>query len=122
MATMRAEGYRNGLVYSATGRPIWLNLYSRQWQNNAANSPIQATAADHTKLAKVLFHQECLSKGIPYTIIMSVHDELVLDIPPDTTRLYRPIIRSAWLRAGEQVIPGIPMAVEIKTGNNWGVK
>ena len=122
MATTRAEGYRNGVVYSATGRPIWLNLYSRQWQNNAPNSPIQATAADHTKLAKVLFHQACLRNNIPYPLVMSIHDELVLDIEPATTSTYRPLIKEAWLDAGEQVIPGIPMAVDIKTGSNWGVK
>ena len=122
MAKVRAEGYRNGVVYSATGRPIWLNLYSKQWQNNAPNSPIQATAADHTKLAKVIFHRRCLSEGIDYPLTMSIHDELVLDIRPDTTRTYRPLIKEAWIEAGEQVIPGIPMAVEIKPGDNWGVK
>jgi DNA polymerase-1 len=122
MATQRQEGYRRGHVTTATGRPVHLNPYAKQWANNAINAPIQGTAADHTKLAMVLVHERCKQEGVPFPIIMAVHDELVLDVAPGTEDGYASMVEWAWLEAGERIVPGIPMKVDIAIGDSWGVK
>jgi DNA polymerase-1 len=122
MATQRKEGYRRGYVGTATGRPVWLNPYAKQWENNAINAPIQGTAADHTKLAMALLHSDCYATGMPFPVIMAVHDELVLDIGPGTETDYARLVESAWITAGEKIVPGIPMKVDVAIGENWGVK
>jgi len=115
-------GYRKSVVHTATGRPVHLNMYNRQWKNNSINAPIQGSAADHTKLAMVLFRNYCASEGVPFPLIMTIHDELVCDIESGTTKTYRKLVKQAWHDAGEYVMPGIPMKVDIKVGRNWGVK
>jgi DNA polymerase-1 len=122
MATQRQEGYRRGYVTTATGRPIHLNPYAKQWENNAINAPIQGTAADHTKLAMALTHLRCKEENIPFPIIMAVHDELVLDVAPGTEDGYASMVEWAWLEAGERIVPGIPMKVDVAIGESWGVK
>ena len=122
MARERAKGYRQEKVHSALGRPVWLNLYARQWQNNAVNSPIQSSAGDQTKLAIVKIWRETESAGLPFGVCINVHDEIVLDILPGTTQKYRPIVNQAWTDAGKELFPDIPMVVDIKTGDSWGIK
>jgi DNA polymerase I-like protein with 3'-5' exonuclease and polymerase domains len=51
-----------------------------------------------------------------------VHDEIVCDVPRGYMPQYRKLVEEAWLEAGEKVIPGIPMAVDMASGFNWGVK
>ena len=122
ITSKRNEAKRKEFVQTSTGRPIWMNLHSRKWENNAINAPIQGSAADHTKLTMVLIHRNCKQLGIPFTVIMAVHDELVLDIPAGMEGLYEEITRDAWIKAGEVVAPGVPMKVDISIGDSWGAK
>jgi DNA polymerase-1 len=119
---MRAEALRTEKVFSATGRPVWMNIYQSQWQNNAINNPIQSTAADHTKLAVVKMRQYCKSAGLPFNTNMIIHDEAVSDNRVGEVTKLRKLTEQAWIDAGEFCIPGIPMKVDIKSGSSWGVK
>ena len=113
----RAEAIRYEKVHTATGRPLWMNTYQRQWENNAINAPIQGTAADHTKLALVLMRE--YSKG-KFRATMAIHDELVNDLKPGEAKEQREIALAAWIDAGKRIVPGVPMKVDIKTGRDWG--
>lgn len=117
---MRAE--RHEQVVTTVGRPIWINKYNEQWQRNAVNAPIQGSAADMSKLAMVLIHQKCKEQGLEYCVNLMVHDEIVLDIPPGMMKQYRKIVKEAWREAGNQVMPGMPVIVDIGTGVNWSCK
>lgn len=116
----RAEAVRHEKVHTATGRPIWMNTYQRQWENNAINSPIQGTAADHTKLALILKRRYSAEEKVRFSGTMSIHDESVSDLKPGEAKIQKEIDEVAWVDAGKRIVPGIPIKVDIKTGKDWG--
>lgn len=119
---MRQIGLRDEKVHTAYGRPVWLNTYLWQWKNNAINGPIQGSGGDHIKLAQVKLREYCKSEGVYFPLTMPIHDELVCDIKPGFTKQVRKLVTDAWMDAGKQIIPDVPMKVDIAVGSNWGVK
>jgi DNA polymerase-1 len=111
-----------GYVRTASDRRVWLNLYGWQWDRNAINAPIQGSAADHTKLTLGMIHRMCANAGVPFDLILVVHDEVVLDVTRGTMQDQRRIVESAWIEAGKKLAPDVPMVVDIATGFHWGVK
>lgn len=80
----------------------------------AANAPIQGSSADIIKVAMVRLH-EALQ---PYQarILLQVHDELVLELPPEEWKQVQPIIQSTMESA---VKLSIPLVAEVHVGQNW---
>jgi DNA polymerase-1 len=79
----------------------------------AMNMPIQGSAADILKLAM-------LALGAPVTpgakMILSVHDELVFEVPDGEVEAAKEAIRSAMQSAYELVVP---LTVDAGSGPNW---
>lgn len=120
---MRQRAKRDGYVTTTTGRPIWLNPYNYKWRNNAVNGPIQGSGGDHMKLACVKIREYCKSEGLLFPVTMMIHDEIVADIgEPALVPQYEEITRAAWVDAGERIIPGIPIEVDVHTGRTWAAK
>ena len=119
---MRTYARRHFKVHTVTGRPVWVNPYNEQWGRNAVNGPIQGSAADHTKLAFVINHRLCSSAGVPFRVTGVIHDEILQDVPKEDAKFYRELMQKAWDEASEKLAPGIPMRIEVKQGENWGVK
>lgn len=109
-------------VTTPAGRRIWLNLYNEQWPNNAINAPIQGGAADHTKLTLSTLHRRCQEDGVEFPVSMVIHDEIVADAPTGTVKMYKRMVRDAWLESAGILYPSIPFEVDIHTGPNWGAK
>lgn len=109
-------------VETASGRPVWVNPYSKQWENNARNSPIQGTGGDHMKLAAVLTHRKTAEAGIPFTLNLLVHDELVCDTPEGYVERTAEVTHKAWVEAADYLMPGLPMKIDSAVGDNWGCK
>ena len=80
----------------------------------AANSPIQGSSADIIKIAMIKL-QDILS-DYQARLLLQVHDELVLEVPPQEWSELKPIIKSTMEDA---VQLSIPLAVEIAAGKNW---
>jgi DNA polymerase I len=80
----------------------------------AANAPIQGSSADIIKIAMVRLH-EALN---PYQsrILLQVHDELVLEVPPDEWDAVRSLIQATMETA---VALSIPLVAEVHAGQNW---
>jgi DNA polymerase I len=80
----------------------------------AANSPIQGSSADIIKIAMIK-----LQKILPdyqARLLLQVHDELVLEVPPEEWQELQPIIKSTMEEAVELTIP---LVVELNAGKNW---
>jgi DNA polymerase-1 len=82
----------------------------------AINAPLQGTSADIIKLAMI-----DIDKQIPGTLLLQVHDELVLEVPDTRVGELAPIVQRLMegvLTVAQQ--KGVPITVEGKVGKNWG--
>jgi DNA polymerase-1 len=78
------------------------------------NSPIQGTAADLIKLAMVRIDQRLAGRRT--RMLLQVHDELVLESPPEELEETKRMVRAEM----ENVIElRVPLVVDIGTGDNW---
>lgn len=82
----------------------------------AINSPIQGTAADIIKLAMVNLQQDLLEKKLKSKLLLQVHDELILEVPPEEEAVIAKIVRE---RMENAVKLRIPLRVDMGTGLNW---
>jgi DNA polymerase-1 len=91
-----------------------LSLGDSQLLRAAANAPIQGSSADIIKIAMVNLHRALE----PYraNLLLQVHDELVLEIPPDEWDTLQPLIRSVMASA---LTLDVPLNVDIHAGANW---
>ncbi|HMA97328.1 MAG TPA: DNA polymerase, partial [Polyangiaceae bacterium] len=79
----------------------------------AMNMPIQATAADILKLSMLALDQP-ITPGA--RMIMSVHDELVFEVPDEEVDLAKTRIAAAMQGAAELAVP---LLVDVGSGLNW---
>lgn len=80
----------------------------------AANSPIQGSSADIIKIAMIKLQD--ILQDYQARLLLQVHDELVLEVPPEEWLQLQPIIKSTMENA---VKLSIPLAVDINAGKNW---
>ena len=80
----------------------------------AANSPIQGSSADIIKIAMIKLDQ--ILEKYQARLLLQVHDELVLEVPPDELLELKPIIKSTMENA---LALTVPLAVDINAGENW---
>jgi DNA polymerase-1 len=82
----------------------------------AINMPIQGTAADIMKLAMIRTDRALREGGFRSRVVLSVHDELLLEAPRDEVDRLVPVLREAM----EGALPlSVPLTVEAKVGDSW---
>ncbi len=87
-----------------------------QAERIAINTPIQGSAADLIKVAMIGLHSEIQRSGLGATMVMQVHDELLLEVRKEALRETAEAAR----REMEGVAAmRIPLKVELKWGDNW---
>lgn len=114
---------RNGeAVRTILGRRRFLpNLHSSnrglrfEAERVAKNTPIQGTAADILKIAMVKLGLGDVVPGA--RMILTVHDELVFEVPTDLVEEAKTKIRAAMESALEL---DVPLDVDVGAGNHWG--
>jgi DNA polymerase-1 len=85
-------------------------------ERTAVNSPLQGTAADLIKLAMIRIDRALTEGGYSATLLLQVHDELLLESPPEELGGVTQIVK----REMENVHPlAVPLLVEIGSGENW---
>ncbi len=123
MEESASEGARKGYAETLLGRRRYLpELQSpkamvREFGKRAAmNTPIQGTAADIIKLAMVRVDEALRREGLRSRLILQVHDELLLECPPEEAEQAAGLLRTAM----EQVITlKVPLVAEVHQGKNW---
>ncbi len=93
------------------------NMAVRQFaQRQAINTPVQGSAADLIKLAMIDIQGELESRGLQTRMIITVHDELVFDVPEEERTAVIALVRHHM----ETPLPlSVPVKVSIKAGDNW---
>jgi DNA polymerase I len=82
----------------------------------AVNTVIQGTAADIIKLAMVRCHDALREGGFSTRLILTIHDELLFEAPPDEREAACVLIEEEMCGLWEH---SPPIAVDIGVGQNW---
>ncbi|MBR6681407.1 MAG: DNA polymerase I [Clostridia bacterium] len=82
----------------------------------AMNSPIQGTAADIIKLAMVNTEKALSESGIDASLILQVHDELIVEANVNCAEQAKEILQREMENA---VKLSVPLTVEIASGKTW---
>ncbi len=80
----------------------------------AANAPIQGSSADIIKVAMVKLDR--LLQPYQARLLLQVHDELILEVPPEEWEELRPLIKAVMEDA---VVLSVPLEVDIHAGADW---
>jgi DNA polymerase-1 len=83
----------------------------------AVNTVIQGTAADIIKLAMVSTHRALAQSGLSTRLLLTIHDELLFEGPPQETAAACVLIEREMVGVWGDREP--PMAVDIGSGRTW---
>jgi DNA polymerase-1 len=82
----------------------------------AINMPIQGTAADIQKIAMIRSADRVAAEGLHARLLLSVHDELLFEVPRDEVDRLAAVVRETM----EGALPlDVPLTVDIKVGDDW---
>ncbi|MCB1027765.1 MAG: DNA polymerase I, partial [Microthrixaceae bacterium] len=85
-------------------------------ERQAMNAGIQGLAADIFKLALVRLDRELEERGGTSRLILQVHDEVVLEVPPEDTEEIAEVVLTAMSGAFDLAVP---MEVNLAFGDTW---
>jgi len=98
-------------------------LRARNWQVRslgerlAVNTVIQGTAADVMKLAMIGAHRALADSGLKTRMILTIHDELLFEGPPDEADAVRELVEREMVAPWGDRTP--PLAVDVGVGQTW---
>jgi DNA polymerase-1 len=82
----------------------------------AINMPIQGTAADIQKIAMIRVGERLIADGFGARLLLSVHDELLFEVPRDEVESLAAMVRQTM----EGALPlSVPLIVDVKVGDDW---
>jgi DNA polymerase-1 len=90
-------------------------------ERQALNAPIQGSAADIMKIAMIQVEDALSSSDLEARMILTVHDELVFEVPENETERAREIVerQMTGVRLPDGSEMRVPLAVDVSTGHNW---
>ncbi|QSX09727.1 DNA polymerase I [Alkalibacter rhizosphaerae] len=113
----------DGFVTTISGRRRFIpEIHSRNamiaksGERLALNTPIQGSAADIMKIAMINVYHRLRKEERRSKLILTVHDELVLDCPKDEIADVKKIVVEEMEQAFQLKVP---MTVDISEGANW---
>lgn len=116
-------GYEQGCALTVMGRRRMLpelkssNANMRSFGERAAmNTPVQGTAADIIKLGMVRVHQALKKAALNARLILQVHDELIIECPPEEVGAVTQLLHECMENALKM---DVPLKIECKSGESW---
>lgn len=82
----------------------------------AMNTPVQGTAADIIKLAMVRVDRALQEARLQSRLILTVHDELLLECPPEEVETASRLLKDCMENAADLTVP---LVAEVHQGSNW---
>ena len=123
MERTRAQAAADGFVETVFGRRLYLpeindrNRMRRQAAERAAiNAPMQGTAADIIKRAMIAVDAFCMESDLDATMIMQVHDELVLEVGENNIA---EVVAEVRARMRDAADLSVELVVDAGIGANW---
>ena len=120
---MVEEAKEKGYVETLFGRRRYLpelksgNFNMRAFGERVArNMPIQGTAADIIKIAMIRVSSRLEREGLQGRLILQVHDELIVECPPQERDQVARILQEEMEGA---VNLSVPMMAEAASGRTW---
>lgn len=117
---------KEGLVRTAWGRfrPIPdLESQNKQIQAQglrvAVNTVVQGTAADLMRRAMVRLHCSLKAEKLRTRLLLQVHDELLLEAPPEEVEHASTLLKNAMEGADDLGPIGVRLAAEVRAGKSW---
>jgi len=136
-----AFGEDNGYIESPFGRREILHYINDNFdvgmrnkdRRAAVNMPVQSSASDILLCALIVIHDQLRTKGLRTMLVNTVHDSIVLDVPPEEidtvaalcvdvmeniagvySKQYFPNVDFSWLRS--------PLKADVEIGTHYGVE
>jgi DNA polymerase-1 len=123
MIAIKETAKQQGYVETLLGRRRWIpELEARNsalrgaGERMAINMPIQGTAADIMKIAMIRLHERLRRDGSSARMLLSVHDEVLFEVPRDEVVALAPAVRE--VMEGAMTLD-VPLDVDLKTGDDW---
>ena len=82
----------------------------------AMNSPIQGTAADIIKIAMIRVHDRLLKENLKSRLILTVHDELLVETAIEEEDAVRKILEEEMHGAADLAVT---LEIDAHVGKNW---
>lgn len=115
----RARGYTTTICGRRRQLPELAsdNFRIRQMgERMAQNAPVQGSAADVFKLAMVRVDEALEASRLRSRMILTVHDELVFEVPLEEREAVEPLVRDVMEHVCEL---RVPLVVDVGFGPNW---
>ena len=117
------QAYVDGFVTTLMGRRRYLpELSSNNWNDRAygeriaMNTPIQGSGADICKVAMLNVARGFAEAGLTAKLVLQIHDELLVDCPPDEVDKAVAILRREMSGAADL---SVPLVVDVGVGGTW---
>ena len=85
-------------------------------ERTAINTPIQGSAADLIKVAMIEVDRAFKEKRLKSAMLLSVHDELIFEVPPDELSMVKKLVKEIMEGVWELKVP---LKVNVACGKNW---
>jgi len=122
----KARAIAEGLVRTHWGRIRRIpelqssdKRFQAQGLREAVNTVVQGTAADLMRRAMVRLHRSLLAEGLRARLLLQVHDELLLEAPPEEVERASALLKEAMEGADDLGALGVRLAAEVRTGDSW---
>jgi DNA polymerase I-like protein with 3'-5' exonuclease and polymerase domains len=88
-------------------------------KRKGANSVIQGTNADITKIAMIDLHHDLYDAGFKANIIIQVHDEVVVLARKDQAEAVKIVVQDSMNRSATKIIKNVPIKTDAYIAEGW---
>ena len=93
--------------------------FQAQGLREAVNTIVQGTAADLMRRAMVRLHRSLQAEGLRARLLLQVHDELLMEAPPEEVDRASALLKQAMEGADDLGALGVRLAAEVRAGDSW---
>ena len=93
-----------------------------QAERQSVNSRVQGGAATLTKSALIRIHNDKRLKDIGAYLINTVHDEILMEVPEETSKLAEKYLAEDMIESAKVLVPDVPMSCDTYNVNCWYIE